>query len=447
MTENNDSKMNTNFKETVKNLLKKILIIAVIVLVLTIPFVIYFIMSINSAVKNFGDRLDQRYLVSESELISLVGRECDNATLLESVFTKDPGPKRICTFRDEDHDIVFTAVSTPRVNELTLIPFLMPDWKCDYDELYYDWIEERIDSELKNEGIELVQGFPKNLNEVKVRSFSVRDYYLITTHEDESTDKEFIMDSLNSYILPAFLKNKDMKVGFIGEFVNPADYYETNNSDNSYDSYKELDYSEETLNKTPSAAGTAIILDADVDKKGLSDYIIEVFGICAMYLPKDSDIENGRPLSSKNYEDIKDFLLHIRCSKGTSGSRVNPDTKETESIYITYSYTDWYYILNEVYGEEYPEYVKSMLEDGFNGEYSVYYNPLDDNIYEEHSSDINPFELFTAVNKVEKSDDLYTITYDIYSINSYEDGPLDTVTVIIQETEDNTYGYKLVEIN
>ena len=86
-----------------------------------------------------------------------------------------------------------------------------------------------------------------------------------------------------------------------------------------------------------------------------------------------------------------------------------------------------------------------MLEEGFNGEQSVYYNPDEDRVYSE-AGKITLFELFTRVKNVENEEDKFIITYDVYSIHSYTDGPVDTVEITIEERTDNIYGYKLISI-
>ncbi len=410
----------------------------ILLILVLISIVGFFVWLVCTAVSNIQDRWDSRYVSSESEIVSFVNSYYCDAVLLDSVFVKDPEPQRICTFKDEEHGFTFTAVSKRGpLNQLTLIPPYMPRTDSDYEVVFYSWIEEKLKPVLDNEGIELFQ-YSSADDEDNVRRFSFRQRALITTYDREYRDKKFIMDTINSYGLPIYFNDYDIEVYCYEDFSGPA-----------FDGGALTVFDdEEEVDSGPAFDGGALTVfddEEEVDKKELDERIIDIFGLCAMYLPKDADIKGGRPLSSKEYEDIKNFLFYLRCNEGSSGQRLDPETLEENSSYVYFSYENWSYMLKEVYGEEHPEDIKAMLEEGFNGEQSVYYNPDEDRVYSE-AGKITLFELFTRVKNVENEEDKFIITYDVYSIHSYNDGPMDTVEITIEERTDNIYGYKLISI-
>ncbi len=83
-----------------------------------------------------------------------------------------------------------------------------------------------------------------------------------------------------------------------------------------------------------------------------------------------------------------------------------------------------------------------MLDEKFDGEYNVYYNPEDDKIYAE-AGNVEIWQYYTQVYNVVKDNNKYQITYNVYDSKTNE--LKDTVYVIIQEA-DNDYGYKLYYI-
>ena len=437
--------------------LKKIGIVFGIIAVLIAAFIFGFVILINSLNAKMNDWLDNRYVMSKSEMEAYIDSNYCNATVLYSEFTDEPEPKRIMTFEDNDHGFTFTATSKrgPQ-NQLTIIPFYSKSIETDYKLRYYEWIEEQIKPLLEAEGIELYQYDSwKDLSKTN-RRFSVRDMRLTTTVSQEEADKDFIRNTLDSFKVPKFMEHYSIEVKYIEDIqdsvfgsssnssmdVNDSedDLIDASDGDTTADGFEDDDASGETV----FVNGQPTISQKPVFTFGLDDIAINNFGLCAMYMPKDADIAGGRPLSSRSYNEIEDFLFYLRANRGTSGERFNPDTGIQESFYVSTTYENWSYMLKELYGEEHPEEVKAMLDDGFNGEYSVYYNAEDDSVYAEAGA-IELYDLFTNVKEVHKEDDIYSITYDVYSAFS-TDEPIDTVKVSVQECEDNLYGYKLVGI-
>ena len=435
--------------------LKKIGIIFGIIAVLIAAFIFGFVILINSLTKKINDRLDNRYVMTKSEMEAYIDSNYCNATVLDSEFTYEPEPKRIITFKDDDHGFTFTATSKrgPQ-NQLTVIPLYSKSIETDYELRYYEWIEEQIKPLLEAEGIELYQYNSLSDKDKDYRRFSVREMSLTTSYSEETSDRDFISETLESYKLPKFLQyyeiqvtyiediryelSKDTNTGNDGAYASAGD--DLGNSSNENEEDDSLNGSGENL----FVNGQPTISDKPVFTCGLDDVVINNFGLCAMYMPKDADIEGGRPLSSRSFDEIRDFLFYLRANRGTSGERFDPDTGFRTSFYVSTTYENWSYMLKELYGEDHPEEVKAMLDDGYNGEYSVYYNAEDDSVYAEAGA-IELFDLFAKVKEVRKEDNVYTITYDVYSVFSTE-APIDTVKVIVKDCEDNLYGYKLVGI-
>ncbi|MCR4648867.1 MAG: hypothetical protein K5776_07290 [Lachnospiraceae bacterium] len=357
-------------------------------------------------------------VATETEIIEYASGNYGDNILLDSHYTNNPEPMRVCTFQDCRHGFTYTVTSKREINQLTLIPFYLTQYDSDFEEALYSDLESSLKPILESKGLSMFDYKDESEFENSERSFSVRQRVLLTTNRKVGSDTELIKDALKSYVLPYGFSDYDFVSYIIYDPDEPA-----------YDA---------------AAVPVEIPEYTNVDYKGIPEYTLDYFGLCAMYLPEDADIAGGKPLSSKSYEDIKDFLFYLRCNSGYSGGNYDPDTQEELSHYVKYTYDSWSYMLSEVYCENNPEEVKAMLENGFDGKKSVYYNPEDDSIYAE-SHNVSLFEYFEKTKKVTQKADRFVITYDVFSSSDYASGPVKTVDVTI-ETADNDYGYRLCEI-
>ena len=174
------------------------------------------------------------------------------------------------------------------------------------------------------------------------------------------------------------------------------------------------------------------------DKQDLSDSTLDLFGNCAIYLDPDYDLSKGEILSSKEYDDIKDFLFYLQCDDVEVVQEFDYD--HYIRIYRI-SYDNLEYILNEVYGEKHTERVVEKIKDTREGEIRVYYNENDGYMYQEAGM-VDLGQLYTQVQNVSKTNDEYVITYMVISDFS---GYLYTRDVTIVK-DDNKYGYRLTGI-
>ncbi len=178
-----------------------------------------------------------------------------------------------------------------------------------------------------------------------------------------------------------------------------------------------------------------------VDTKGLTHDDIQLFISSALYLNRGSKTEDGDMLSSKDYFDICDFLYYI----GSRDVEVVTDydtSTVSESRRIKYS--DWEYLLKEVFNEQNPQKVKEKLRDKLY-EMDVYYNPNDDCVYMEAGYIGYGYE-HAFVSNVEKEGDRYILTFENYSDFSEEPKPYEVKKVTIEKA-DNKYGYRLVSVD
>ena len=433
--------------------------------------------------QNFGIgfKKDEVYvpgIYSTRELTAIAKDYCENITLVSSEYFEDPVSRRVCTFKDEDHDFNFTVKSKLGVqNQLTAFPLYTKKYECNYKAEYYSALKPILETELADKDIKVVDYYPVDKSKESEKGFCFNEKVLITTREDETEDTEFVMGVIENFGLPKCLSYYVIDVYYLDDDKDTADNSNiddninsdensnidnntndildigsliANNSNgggsNNKDSSNNIDESNNNIidndNKTPAQSVLAASNNKNLITMGLDDLTLERFGICAMYMPKNANIKGGLSLSSNEYSEIEDFLFYLRCSKGESGQRLDPNTQEQTGFYVCYAYEDWAYMLKEVYNEKHPENVKSMLDEKFDGEYNVYYNPEDDKIYAE-AGNVEIWQYYTKVYNVVKDNNKYQITYNVYDSKTNE--LKDTVYVIIQEA-DNDYGYKLYYI-
>ena len=176
-----------------------------------------------------------------------------------------------------------------------------------------------------------------------------------------------------------------------------------------------------------------------VDHLGLSDETLELFGECAMYLWEDADVSKGDVFSSKSYRDIREFLFYLNHNRAEKIQGF----EDSEHLLLKISRDDFTGLLSEVFNEQKPDKVIELLPTQPDGDWeNIYYNAEDKCIYLEiGATGWNQF--FYEISGVDKKQDEYVITYDVFSVfNSYE-GPIETVNINIKEA-DNPYGYKFV---
>ncbi len=174
------------------------------------------------------------------------------------------------------------------------------------------------------------------------------------------------------------------------------------------------------------------------DKQDLLESTLDLFGNCAIYLDPDYDLSKGEVLSSKEYEDIRDFLFYLQCDDVETVQEIDYNH---DIMIHRISYDNLDYILMEVYGENYTDRVVDKLKNIEKGEIRVYYNENDGYMYQEAGA-VDLGELYTQVQNVSKTNDEYVITYMVISDFS---GYLYTIDVTIV-LDDNKYGYRLKDI-
>lgn len=197
-----------------KSINKSHLLTASIIFVLIAVFVCIFLYI--SVISSIEEKISNKFVASDSKICSYVAKECDNATLLNSVYRDEHTQMRICTFRDADRGFTFTAVSKigPQ-NQLTVIPFPDAEFKCDYRERFYYWLEPQIKPVLENEGIAVKLKNTDDLSKADEKCYFFEDQLLVTSKEQEESDKQLIIDTLNSFDLPRFYENFDIEVYYL----------------------------------------------------------------------------------------------------------------------------------------------------------------------------------------------------------------------------------------
>ncbi len=174
------------------------------------------------------------------------------------------------------------------------------------------------------------------------------------------------------------------------------------------------------------------------DKQDLSDSTLDLFEICALYLDPDYDLSKGDILSSKGYDEIKDFLFYLRCDDVETVQEFDYDHN---TMIHRISYVNLDYFLSKVCGEKNTECVVDKLKNTGDGEIRVYYNENDGYMYQEAGM-VTLGEEYTQVKNVSKTNDEYVITYMVISDFSGYQGTID-VTIVKDE---NRYGYRLKDI-
>ena len=185
----------------------------------------------------------------------------------------------------------------------------------------------------------------------------------------------------------------------------------------------------------------------EADTKGLSKETIDLFAPCAIYLANGSNTDNEDLLSSKEWDDISEFLFYWISSENKNVEFVH-DYDMEKDIYTKQwriQYEEWEYLLREVLKEKDPQKVRDMLGTEFGGEMGVFYNPDDDYIYKEVGTIGWGYEE-AKVREVKREGDAYIITYDLWSGFTKFAAPYSVVEVVIAES-DNKYGYSLVSID
>ncbi len=490
--------------------------IIILSIIAALAFISFFAAYFVTQIFGIGFKKDDVYvpgIYSTRELTAIAKDYCENITLVSSEYFEEPESRRVCTFKDEDHDFNFTVKSKLGVqNQLTAFPLYTKKYECNYKAEYYNALKPILETELADKDIKVVDYYPVDKSKESEKGFCFNEKVLITTREDETEDTEFVMSVIENFGLPKCLSYYVIDVYYldddknnINDTADNSNTYNNSNNDiisnsdiilnndnnlnpdenlnidnntnpdenlnidnntndildigsliannsnggdsNIKDSSNYIDESNNNIiidndNKTTAQSGLAASNNKNLITMGLDDLTLERFGICAMYMPKNANIKGGLSLSSNEYSEIEDFLFYLRCSKGESGQRLDPNTQEQTGFYVCYAYEDWAYMLKEVYNEKHPENVKSMLDEKFDGEYNVYYNPEDDKIYAE-AGNVEIWQYYTQVYNVVKDNNKYQITYNVYDSKTNE--LKDTVYVIIQEA-DNDYGYKLYYI-
>ena len=183
----------------------------------------------------------------------------------------------------------------------------------------------------------------------------------------------------------------------------------------------------------------------EVDTKGLSRETLDLFAPCAIYLEDGINTENGDILSSKEWDDIREFLFYFINTGNQNVEFVHDyEGEETLTKQWRIAYEEWEYLLQEVLKEKDPQKVRDKMLTEFSGEMDVYYSPEDDYIYKEVGTIGWGYEE-AKVREVKTEGDTYIITYDLYSDFSEVYAPYSTVVVTIAES-DNKYGYSLVSV-
>ena len=204
--------LNTS-KNSVPGILVKGLVILCFFAVLVI---VIFVLMMISAVNQFEKDFESRFVYSEGEMESCLYNRYGKVTLLDSYYSNDPEPQRICNFKDEKHGFTFNEKKKKGdKNQLTAVPLYLKTIEDDYEEKYFSWLEEKLKPLLEQEGIELFNYTDIRYNEISTRSFSVRQRLLITTPEKESSDYKIIMDAIKSYVLPPLYEDYDIEVKYI----------------------------------------------------------------------------------------------------------------------------------------------------------------------------------------------------------------------------------------
>lgn len=183
----------------------------------------------------------------------------------------------------------------------------------------------------------------------------------------------------------------------------------------------------------------------EVDIKGLSEETLSLFAPCAIYLEDGINTESGDILSSKDWDDIREFLFYFINTGNQNVEFVHDyEGEETLTKQWRIAYEEWEYLLQEVLKEKNPQKVRDKMLTEFSGEMDVYYSPEDDYIYKEVGTIGWGYEE-AKVREVKTEGDTYIITYDLYSDFSEVYAPYSTVVVTIAES-DNKYGYSLVSV-
>ena len=184
----------------------------------------------------------------------------------------------------------------------------------------------------------------------------------------------------------------------------------------------------------------------EVDAKGLSKKTLNLFAPCAIYLENGSNTDNGDLLSSKEWDDIAEFLFYF-INTGNKNVEFVHDYVGDEILTKQWriKYEEWEYILKEVLKEKNPQNVIDMMDTEFGGEMGVYYNPDDNYIYKEVGTIGWGYEE-AKVREVQREGDTYMITYDLYSGFTDMEAPYSAVEVTITESA-NKYGYSLVSVD
>ena len=184
----------------------------------------------------------------------------------------------------------------------------------------------------------------------------------------------------------------------------------------------------------------------EVDAKGLSKKTLNLFAPCAIYLENGSNTDNGDLLSSKEWDDIAEFLFYF-INTGNKNVEFVHDYVGDEILTKQWriKYEEWEYILKEVLKEKNPHNVIDMMDTEFGGEMGVYYNPDDNYIYKEVGTIGWGYEE-AKVREVQREGDTYMITYDLYSGFTDMEAPYSAVEVTITESA-NKYGYSLVSVD
>ena len=225
--------------------------------------------------------------------------------------------------------------------------------------------------------------------------------------------------------------------------VEPSDDVETETGINpdSNDSSEEIDSEIDS-----EIASYSEFNYDEVDVKGLSKETLNLFAPCAIYLENGSNTDNGDLLSSKEWDDIAEFLFYF-INTGNKNVEFVHDYVGDEILTKQWriEYDEWEYLLKEVLKEKNPQNVIDMMDTEFGGEMGVYYNPDDNYIYKEVGTIGWGYEE-AKVREVRREGDTYIITYDLYSGFTKIEAPYSAVEVTITES-DNKYGYSLVSVD
>jgi hypothetical protein len=183
----------------------------------------------------------------------------------------------------------------------------------------------------------------------------------------------------------------------------------------------------------------------EVDVNGLSKETLDLFVPCAIYLENGSNTYNEDILSSKEWDDIAEFLFYF-INTGNKNVEFIHDYVGEELLTKQWriKYEEWEYLLKEVLKEKNPQNVIDMMDTEFGGEMGVYYNPDDNYIYKEVGTIGWGYEE-AKVREVRREGDTYIITYDLYSGFTEIEAPYSAVEVTIIESP-NKYGYSLVSV-